>query len=351
MPARTLPRRGLVVLVTSPRVAPGVLTWPAWQTLRAAVAVLAGSASHPQIAELGHAGVAVEVVPAEPAAARAGRLIRLADTAAGPVVWLAAHSGEDDLLAAIGGSRATVLQGCHDLPGSRMLDLVATMDALRTRCPWDAKQTHRSLARYLIEESYETLEALETGDSHALRDELGDVLLQVVFHARIAAERADGTGFTIDDVCDAIVAKLVRRHPHVFGDVQVSGADEVKANWTAIKAAEREQKQGRRGSALDGIPFGQPALSLAAELQGRAASAGAPRELTDLDGAGGGPGGTGPGGAGAGGAYAGAELGGALFALVAAARAAGLDPEFELRAAARRFSDRFRIWEAGQPSG
>ncbi len=326
MPARRLSQQpGLVVLVTSPRVAPGLLTWSAWQALREAGAVLAGSARHPQLAALGEAGLCIEVARPEPTADRARRLISLADTIAGTVVWLAAHS-----------------HGCRDLPGSRMLDLVVTMDALRAGCPWDAKQTHRSLARYLIEESYETLEALETGDEQALRDELGDVLLQVVFHARIAAERSDGTGFTIDDVSDAIVAKLVRRHPHVFGDVRVSGADEVKANWTAIKAAERQQKHGRLGSALDGVPFGQPALSLATELLGRAASAGAPQELTDL-------GGDGLDGEGAGGS--GAALGGKLFALVAAARAAGLDPEFELRAAARRFSDRFRTWEAGEPSG
>ncbi len=345
MPARRLSQQpGLVVLVTSPRVAPGLLTWSAWQALREAGAVLAGSARHPQLAALGEAGLCIEVARPEPTADRARRLISLADTIAGTVVWLAAHSGEDDLVPAIAdaGGRATVMHGCRDLPGSRMLDLVVTMDALRAGCPWDAKQTHRSLARYLIEESYETLEALETGDEQALRDELGDVLLQVVFHARIAAERSDGTGFTIDDVSDAIVAKLVRRHPHVFGDVRVSGADEVKANWTAIKAAERQQKHGRLGSALDGVPFGQPALSLATELLGRAASAGAPQELTDL-------GGDGLDGEGAGGS--GAALGGKLFALVAAARAAGLDPEFELRAAARRFSDRFRTWEAGEPSG
>ena len=177
------------------------------------------------------------------------------------------------------GFDAQVLYGSYDLPGGRLLDLVATMDALRTDCPWDAKQTHRSLAPHLIEESYEMLEALEAGDAQALRDELGDVLLQVVFHARIASEREDGTRFTIDDVADAIVGKLVRRHPHVFGNVRVAGADEVRANWAAIKAAEREEKHGRPGSALDGIPFGQPALSLAAQLQARAAEAGAPAGL------------------------------------------------------------------------
>ena len=132
-------------------------------------------------------------------------------------------------------------------PGARLLDLVEVMDRLRTGCPWDAKQTHASLAPYLLEETYEALEALDSGDPLALRDELGDVLLQVVFHARLAAERTDGTGWTIDDVADAIIAKLTRRHPHVFGDVAVSGAEEVKANWETIKAAERQAATGARG--------------------------------------------------------------------------------------------------------
>ena len=122
------------------------------------------------------------------------------------------------------------------------------------------------------------LEALESGDEHALCEELEDVALQVVFHARIAAEREDGTGFTIDDVADKIVAKLVRRHPHVFGDVTVSGPDEVKRNWDEIKREEKRARAAARGassagqaapSALDGVPFGQPALALAAQLQQR----------------------------------------------------------------------------------
>ena len=171
-------------------------------------------------------------------------------------------------------------------PGTRLLDLVAVMDRLRTECPWDAKQTHESLAPYLLEETYEALEALEGGDAAALREELGDVLLQVLFHARIAAERADGTGYTIDDVAGGIAGKLVRRHPHVFGDVTVAGAGEVKKNWDEIKAAERAAARavsgGGAGSVLDGVPFGQPALSLSAQLQRRAGRAGAPPELADL---------------------------------------------------------------------
>jgi XTP/dITP diphosphohydrolase len=211
--------------------------------------------------------------------------------------------------------------------GARLLDLVTVMSRLRRECPWDAKQTHGTLAPHLLEESYEALEALESHDPDALREELGDVLLQVMFHAEVASERTDGTGYTIDDVAEGIAAKLVRRHPHVFGDVTVSGADEVKQNWDAIKAAEREAKSGAPGSVLDGVPFGQPALALAAQLQRRAERAGVPSELADLDGA--------------------AGLGAELFALVARARAAGLDPELELRAAARRFADDVRERERG----
>jgi XTP/dITP diphosphohydrolase len=212
--------------------------------------------------------------------------------------------------------------------GARLLELVAVMSRLRRECPWDAKQTHESLAPHLLEESYEALEALEDGDPDALREELGDVLLQVMFHAEVASERTDGTGYTIDDVAEGISDKLVRRHPHVFADVTVSGADEVKQNWDAIKAAEREAKGGGPGSVLDGVPFGQPALALADQLQRRAERAGAPSELTGLDGVSG--------------------LGAELFALVARAREAGLDPEMELRAAARAYRDQVQAWEQAQ---
>jgi len=233
------------------------------------------------------------------------------------------------------------------IPGAALLRLVEVMDTLRVNCPWDAKQTHESLAPYLLEECYEALEALEGGDPAALCDELGDVLLQVVFHARVAAERTDGTGFDIDDVAAGIVEKLIRRHPHVFGDVKVSGAEDVKRNWDAIKAAERGGREGALPTALGSVPFGQPALSLAAQLQRRAERAGAPAELTDLR--------TGPAagpdaGPGADGQEPGdvSEIGAALFSLVAQARAAGLDPELELRAAARGYRERVRRWAEDQ---
>src|SRR5580693_4424132 len=230
-----------------------------------------------------------------------------------------------------------------DNPGAGLLELMTVMARLRQECPWDAQQTHESLAPHLLEESYEAIDALESGDPDAVREELGDVLLQVYFHAEVASERADGTGYTIDDVADGIAAKLIRRHPHVFSDVSVSGADEVKLNWDAIKAAERQAKSGGPGSVLDGVPFGQPALALAAQLQRRAERAGVPADLAVFGAHGETAGSAGV--AGAGGAAAPSELGAELFALVARARAAGLDPELELRAAARAYRDRVLAWE------
>ena len=321
----------LIVLATSPRVAPGLLSWPAWQALRSAALVLA-PAGHPQLPALEAAGIACRVAE-EP-----GAELAASDEL---VVWLPVP-GADPALPA--GTR--LLQGSADLPGAHLIDLVATMDRLRVDCPWDARQTHQSLAPHLLEEPYEALEALESGDEQALCEELGDVALQVVFHARIAAEREDGTGFTIDDVADGIVAKLIRRHPHVFGDVTVSGPDEVKRNWDEIKREEKRARAGRQGvaageqpraSALDGVPFGQPALALAAQLQRRAARAGVPGELARLAGDGR-PAPAGP-------DDPGEDIGGELFRLVARARELGLDPEMELRAAARRYRDRVRAWE------
>jgi XTP/dITP diphosphohydrolase len=232
-------------------------------------------------------------------------------------------------------------QATAPVRGTRLLELVQIMDTLRLNCPWDARQTHASLAPYLLEETYETVDALASGDQAAVREELGDVLLQVVFHARVAEERTDGTGYDIDDVADGIISKLTRRHPHVFGDLTVSGPDEVTVNWDSIKAAERAAARGAGGpgepgppSALDGVPLSQPALSLAAQLLRRAERVGVPAELADLA----------PEAPGV------SDIGQELFALVNRARAEGLDPELELRAAARAYADRVRSWEAGQAS-
>jgi len=329
----------LIVLATSPRVAPGLLSWPAWEALRSAASVLAPP-GHPLLPALDEAGIAYRVVE-EPG------VESLAPEAV--VVWLP-WPGSDPPLPPGG----RLMHGAADLPGAHLIDLVATMDRLRVDCPWDARQTHASLAPHLLEEPYEALEALESGDERAFREELGDVLLQVIFHARIAAERDDGTGYTIDDVADGIVDKLVRRHPHVFGDVTVSGADEVKRNWDEIKRREKADLAERTGtaaagdaapSALDGVPFGQPALALAAQLQRRAVRAGVPEDLARLDGD------PDPGGS-AGSGRADHDLGRDLFRLVAEARGLGLDPEMELRAAARRYRDIVQAWErSGQTAG
>jgi tetrapyrrole methylase family protein / MazG family protein len=218
--------------------------------------------------------------------------------------------------------------------GERLLDLVRVMARLRGPggCPWDAEQTHASLARHLLEETHETLEAIDAGDRELLREELGDVLLQVVFHAEIAT--ADGE-WDIDDVAEGIVRKLIRRHPHVFGDVEVSGADEVLVNWERIKADEKG-----RTPVEDDIPASLPALARAAKVQRRAAGwgfewrsvetaldalRGEVDELaaaTDRD-------------------DAEAEVGDVLFATVAVARALDVDGETALRRTIHGFSERY----------
>jgi XTP/dITP diphosphohydrolase len=139
--------------------------------------------------------------------------------------------------------------------------LVQVMDQLRSPggCPWDAEQTHASLARYLLEETYEVLEAMDLGDLDSLREELGDLLLQVVFHARIAQET--DPEFSLDAIAQGVVDKLVRRHPHVFSDLELSTSEELEASWTNIKATEKQ-----RDSVTDGVPAAMPALQLAAQL-------------------------------------------------------------------------------------
>ncbi len=149
---------------------------------------------------------------------------------------------------------------------SQLLRLREVMDRLRSPggCPWDAEQTHESLLKYLLEESYEYIEAVESNDREAMQEELGDVLLQVFFHARMA-EEDPGAPFSVEDVAGTVADKLIRRHPHVFGDTKVSSSAEVLENWEAIKAAEKG-----RTSATEGVPMGQPALALASKLIYRA---------------------------------------------------------------------------------
>jgi XTP/dITP diphosphohydrolase len=209
--------------------------------------------------------------------------------------------------------------------GAALLDAVAVMDRLRSPggCPWDLQQTHDSLAPYLLEEAYEAFQAIEDGDLTSLQDELGDVLLQVLFHARLAQELPGEQRWTIDDVAAGLVAKLRRRHPHVFGDVDVSSADEVNRNWEQIKAAERGDR-----SPVANVPMSAPALTLAAKLQ-RKAGVEPSHDVTLLSAAVdqfvGDPS-----------ADAAGEL---LWEAVAAMRANGIDAEAALRARARAFRD------------
>ncbi len=196
---------------------------------------------------------------------------------------------------------------------------VEVMDRLRSPggCPWDADQTHESLVRYLVEECYEVIEAIETANQALLREELGDLLLQVLFHARIAQESPDGFG--IDEVAGDLVDKLVRRHPHVFAGADAGSAAELNETWERQKVAEKG-----RTSAVDGVPIDQPALALAAKLVARARRHGV--EVDGDAGIGVDGGSADPGG-----------IGTQLFAVVRAAVTAGLDPETELRRTARAY--------------
>lgn len=312
--------------------ASGLLTWQAWAALREASRVLVGSDGHPLIPALTAVGVASSVIDAPASDAELAAFLSSVSVD-DSVVWLAPQgSGGDPALLSGLSVPYQVLHGSHDLPGAHLLDLVSIMDRLRVSCPWDREQTHSSLLKYLLEEAYEAAEAIELGDMAALREEIGDVMFQAFFHARIAAERScDEGGFTIDDVADTLAAKLIRRHPHVFGSVAVSSAADVNANWEEIKKAERAAKAADVGapSVLDGVPFGQPALSLAAQLQRRAQRAGIGGTFAD------GADSRGPNG----------SIGDEFMGLVARAREAGIDPELELRAAARRFADSVREQE------
>ncbi|NUR68491.1 MAG: nucleoside triphosphate pyrophosphohydrolase [Streptomyces sp.] len=309
----------IVLLTTSHRVAPGLLSWPAWQTLHAADRVLCADGAHPQLPYLREAGTRVD--EASPTAEEL-----VAACAGGrTVVVVATGEGEpaltDGLARLAGSGRVSMpdlelLPASYDLPGARLLDLVQVMDRIRAECPWSSQQTHKGLAKYGIEEAYELVEAIEDGDRDELREELGDVLLQVVFHARIAQEHPDAS-FSIDDVAGGIVTKLIHRHPHVFGDETASTPEEVKAHWLRTKAIEKQ-----RESVTDGIPLGQPALALATKLASRVRTAGLAVPLPKGEG-----------------------IGYELLALAAAAESEGVDPEAALRVAARAYRDAVRAAE------
>ncbi|MFD8199024.1 MazG family protein, partial [Streptomyces sp. NPDC059701] len=215
-----------------------------------------------------------------------------------------------------------LLPASYDLPGARLLDLVQVMDRIRVECPWSSQRTHQGLAKYAIEEAYELVEAIEDGDRDELREELGDVLLQVVFHARIAEEDPEAP-FSVDDVAATIVAKLIHRHPHVFGDETATTPEEVREHWLRTKAVEK-----RRTSVTEGVPLGQPGLALAAKLASRVRTAGLRVPLPTGEG-----------------------VGYDLLALAARAESEGTDPEAALRAAARTYRDAIREVEEGEGTG
>ena len=214
-------------------------------------------------------------------------------------------------------------------PPTKLDELVAVMERLRGPggCPWDADQTHESLVQYLIEETYELIEAIETGNRDDMIEELGDVLYQVLFHADIAAH-TPGEDFDIQDVAAQMTAKMVGRHPHVFGgDRTAETADDVVEFWEDLKRREKPS----RTSVLDGIPQAMPSLALADKLLGRAQKVG----LIDLDDAGGVP------------VESEDELGPLLLAIVASAKAKGLDAERALRSTLRGLQDEIREFEVG----
>ncbi|PWC02925.1 MazG family protein [Agromyces badenianii] len=205
-----------------------------------------------------------------------------------------------------------------------LTELIDTVALLRAPggCPWDAEQTHESLVQYLVEESWELIDAIESGNREEMIEELGDVLYQVLFHADIAAQTPD-EAFDIDDVARHMTAKMVSRHPHVFGDREAETAADVVAFWDDLKADEKPH----RTSVLDGIPRGMPALALAQKVLGKAEKVG----VTDAS------------------AQASPatedELGRVLLGLVASARSQGLDAERALRSAVRSLEDAVRTAE------
>jgi len=225
-------------------------------------------------------------------------------------------------------------------------DFVAVVRRLRRECPWDREQTHESVKHLLIEEAYETVDAIESGDMEELKKELGDLLLHVIFHSTMAEESG---AFTLEDVMRTEAEKLIRRHPHVFGDVKVKDVQEVLANWEQIKVQERGEETPTRKSVLSGVPKSLPALLQAYRIQEKAAGVGfdfpeqeeawkkveeelaefrediqSGKSVDDLE----------------------EEFGDVLFALVNYARLLGINPEMALRKANEKFIRRFQHIES-----
>jgi XTP/dITP diphosphohydrolase len=289
-----------LVVTVSPRL-PGLLAPAGWRAVTAGRPVLALPGAAATAEALRREDVAVQDVD-------------LAAAMAHPDAAVCLASPEEASLV----PGAPVVAGAPEPAGSRLLDVVAVMDRLRSPggCPWDAEQTHASLRGYLLEEAHEAYDAIVDDDPVAMREELGDVLLQVVFHARVAAEAGPGRRFDVDAVAGDLVDKLVRRHPHVFGDAGPRDVAAVEAGWEEIKKAEKQ-----RESPTEGVSRSQPAAAWGAALVRRAARAGLgtprPAELTV-----GSP----------------EELGERLLAVVTAAEQRGWDVEDALREAVRRYA-------------
>jgi len=321
--------RGSLVMVTiGERCPAGVLTAQAWDALRAAEqVVLADDLDEQWRQALDHADVALTAAP--PAGVDVGTLLQRAAEGRrlgllGPLSAADSEVVTRDLLRrSTSGETAPVVEvvlGSWDPVGAALLELVQVMDRLRSPggCPWDAEQTHASLLPYALEEAYELVEAVELGDRAHLVEELGDLLLQVVFHARVAQEDPDAP-FDVDDVAAGIVAKLRRRHPHVFAGADAPTAAHVEASWDRIKAEEKG-----RESVLDGVPLALPSLARAHKLIGRVERAGIRVDLPD-----------------------GASPGEELLRVAARARAEGREAEQEARNALRAYEVRARAAELG----
>jgi NTP pyrophosphatase (non-canonical NTP hydrolase) len=248
----------IVLLVTSPRLPAGLLTADAWDLVRAHP-VLAAQHSD-QTTALAASGVSVEVIERP----NAEVILAKADPAA---VWLAGPAGDEHLARDLGLRLARepglaeleLMYGSWDPPGARLLDAVTVTDRLRVEDPWKREQTHQTLARYLLEEAYEAYDSIIEGDLAALRGEMGDVLLQVLLHSRLAEELPEDERWNIDDVAGDFVDKMIRRNPHVFSGVAVESTQEIVDNWERIKREERRHQPGRETWSL-------PSLVLAAKL-------------------------------------------------------------------------------------
>ncbi len=356
----------LTVVVTSPRVAPGLLSAAAWQVLLDADAVYVRTPVHPQTPYLEAAQIQITALDGTTeqtltdqtlateliAAARHATIAFLADEhsqvglaqeLANQLAW---QSSEASPVAYAGPSvELEVLSASWDLPGARLLDVVQVMDRLRSPggCAWDAQQTHQSLVTYLLEETYEVIEAIESGSRTDLCEELGDLLLQVIFHARLEEEDAQQP-WSIDEVSRGICEKLRRRHPHVFGagasaahehelaGVDPStpdGLDQYESTWQQMKTDEKS-----RESVLDGVAQAQPALSLASKMLSRVNRGGlsvplpaiVPSDEPDH------------------------RLGVQILHLVEQARQLGVDPEASLRQVLRHYADNVRQAESLHPA-